>query len=125
MATISKAWGSESTIMNAVSVTTGSLSSAVDLKTNGFEGAVVTVSATFGTTDDLDIEVLSSNDDSTYDDATYGVTRFVMPHTNSATKRTSFVVRDLPCFKLYCKRTGTTDTITVTAKAMPWRWSSA
>lgn len=59
MATISKSWGTESTIINAASVTTGTLSSAVDLKTNGYEGAVITISAAFSTTDDLDIEVLA------------------------------------------------------------------
>ncbi len=43
MATISKSWGTETTIMNAVSVTTGSYSSDVDLETNGYEGAHVIV----------------------------------------------------------------------------------
>jgi hypothetical protein len=123
--TISKIWDSEQTIINAAAVTTGTLSSAVDLKTNGYEGALVTISATFSTTDDLDIEVLSSNDGSAFDDLTYGIFSMRMPHTDSATKQISFVIKDLPQFKLNVKRSGSTDTITVTAKAMPWRYQSA
>ena len=123
--TISESWGSEQTIINAAAVTTGTLSSDVDLKTNGYEGAVVTISATFSTTDDLDIEVLNSNDGSAYDDLTYGMFAIRMPHTDSATKQMSFVIKDLAHFKLNVKRSGATDTITVTAKAMPWRYQSA
>jgi hypothetical protein len=94
------------------------------LRTNGYEGAVITISAAFSTTDDLDIEVLSSNDDTTYDDISYGIFSIRMPKTNSATKRMSFVIKDLPYFKLNVKRSGSTDTITVTVKVMPWRYQS-
>jgi hypothetical protein len=123
--TISKIWDSEQTIINAAAVTTGTLSSAVDLKTNGYEAATITISATFSTTDDLDIEVLNSNDGSAYDDLTYEIFSIRMPHTDSATKQISFIIKDLPQFKLNVKRSGSTDTITVTAKAMPWRYQSA
>lgn len=111
--------------MNAVAVTTGSYSSDVDLETNGYEGGHITISAAFSTTDDLVIEVEASLDGSNYDSDTYGLLSFTMPHTDSATKQISFVIKDVAHFRLYCKRSGSTDTITVTAKVQPWRWQSA
>jgi len=124
MATISKSWGSESTIMDTVSVTTGSSSSDVDLETLGYEGAHVTVDADFPSTptDNLIVEVLASLDGTNYDDtALFGFTIDKGTDPNQV----SFVVKDVAHFKLYCKRDGSTDTITVTAKVQPWRYQSA
>lgn len=124
MATISKSWSSETTIMNAVSVTTGSYSSAVDLETNGYEGAHVTVDADFpaSPTDDLEVHVQASLDGSTWDDT--AITSFVIDNGTDA-NQVSFVVKDVAHFRLYCKRSGSTDTITVTAKYQAWRYQSA
>jgi len=124
MATISKSWGSESTIMNAVSVTTGSWSSDVDLETNGYEGAHVVVDADFPSspTDNLIVEVRGSLDGTNCDDTalfSFTIDKGTDPN------QVSFVVKDLAHFKLYCKRDGSTDTITVTAKVQPWRYQSA
>ena len=124
MATISKSWGSESTIMNAVSVTTGSLSDDVDLETLGYEGAHVTVDADFpvSPTDNLIVEVLASLDGTNYDDTplfSFAIDKATDPN------QVSFIVKDVAHFKLYCKRDGSTDTITVTAKVQPWRYQLA
>ena len=123
MATISKSWSSETTIMNAVSVTTGSYSSAVDLETNGYEGAHVTVDADFPTspTDDLEVYVQASLDGSTWDDT--AITSFVIDNGTDP-NQVSFIVKDVAHFRLYCKRSGSTDTITVTAKYQAWRYQS-
>lgn len=124
MATISKSFGSETTIMNAVAVTTGSWSDDVDLETNGYEGAHVIVDADFpaSPTDNLTVEVRASLDGSNYDDTalfSFKVDKGTDPN------QVSFVIKDVAHFKLYCKRDGSTDTITVTAKYQPWRYSSA
>jgi len=124
MATISKSWGSETTIMDAVSVTTGSWSSDVDLETNGYEGAHVTVDANFAAspTDNLVVEVRASIDATNYDDTalfSFRVDKDTDPN------QVTFIVKDVAHFKLYCKRDGSTDTITVTAKYQPWRYTSA
>lgn len=124
MATISKSWDSETTIMDAVSVTTGSWSSDVDLETNGYEGAHVTVDANFpaSPTDNLIVEVRASIDATNYDD-----TALFSFHIDKDTdpNQVTFIVKDVAHFKLYCKRDGSTDTITVTAKYQPWRYTSA
>ncbi|MCJ7674602.1 MAG: hypothetical protein MUO33_05560 [Sedimentisphaerales bacterium] len=124
MATISKSFGSETTVMNAVAVTTGSWSDDVDLETNGYEGAHVVVDADFpaSPTDNLIVEVRASLDGTNYDDTalfSFKVDKGTDPN------QVSFVIKDVAHFKLYCKRDGSTDTITVTAKYQPWRYSLA
>jgi len=124
MATISKSFGSETTIMNAVAVTTGSWSDDVDLETSGYEGAHVIVDADFpaSPTDNLIVEVRASLDGSNYDDTalfSFKVDKGTDPN------QVSFVIKDVAHFKLYCKRDGSTDTITVTAKYQPWRYASS
>lgn len=121
--TISKEWGSETTIMNAVAVTGGSYSSGVDLETGGYEGAQVTMEADFpGTpTDDLEVYVQASLDGTNYDDTalySFAIDKDTDPN------QVTFKVPDVAHFRLYCKRSGSTDTITVTAKHKPWRWQS-
>lgn len=123
MATISRSFGSETTIMNAVAVTTGSWSDDVDLETNGYEGAHVIVDADFpaSPTDNLIVEVRTSLDGSNYDDTalfSFKVDKGTDPN------QVSFVIKDVAHFKLYCKRDGSTDTITVTAKYQAWRYVS-
>ena len=124
MATISKSWGSETTIMNAVGVTTGSWSSNVDLETSGYEGTHVTVDADFpaSPTDNLIVEVRASLDGTNYDDT--ALSSFTIDKGTDP-NQVSFIVKDVAHFKLYCKRDGSTDTITVTAKCQPWRFTSA
>ena len=124
MATISKVWGTETIIMNAVSVTTGSYSSDVDLETNGYEGAHVTADADFpaSPTDNLEVYVQGSLDGTNYDDT--ALCSFVVDKGTDP-NQVSFIIKDVAHFRLYCKRSGSTDTITVTAKYQPWRYGSA
>jgi hypothetical protein len=123
MATISKVWGSETTIMNAVAVTTGSYSDAVDLETNGYEGAHVIVDADFpaSPTDNLEVYMQASLDGTNWDDT--ALFSFVVDKGTDP-NQVSFIVKDVARFRLYCKRSGSTDTITVTAKYQAWRWQS-
>lgn len=123
MSTISKSWSSESTIMNAVSVTTGSASSDIDLETNGYEGAHVTVDADFpaSPTDNLVVEVQASLDGTDDDDTPMSK---VTIKNNIDPNQISFIVKDVAHFRLYCYRDGSTDTIAVTAKYKAWRHES-
>ena len=124
MPTISKDWSSESTIINAASVTTGTNSSNVDLETNGYEGAHVTVDADFpaSPTDNLTVEVYPSLDGTNYDDTPI----FTQEIDNGTDpNQISMIIRDVAHFRLTVKRSGSTDTITVTAKYQAWRWNSA
>lgn len=124
MATIKKNWQTEQTLMDAVAVTTGSWSSDVDLETDGMEGAHLTVDADFpaSPTDNLVVEVRASLDGTNYDDTplySFEVANDTDPN------QVSFVVKDVAHFKLFCKRSGTTDTITVTAKCQRWNYITA
>ncbi|MFB0523910.1 MAG: hypothetical protein ACETVZ_00090 [Phycisphaerae bacterium] len=121
MSTIKKNWLAEQTIMDAVAVTTGSWSSDVDLETDGCEGAHVIVDADFvaSPTENLIVEVRASLDATNYDDTplySFEVDKGTDPN------QVSFVVKDIAHFKLYCKRSGTTETITVTAKCQRWNY---
>jgi len=124
MATIKKNWQSEETIINAASVTTGTWSSDVDLETDGMEGAHVTVEADFpaGPTDNLVVEVRGSLDGTNYDDTP--LYSFEIDN-DSDPNQVSFIVKDVAHFKLYCYRSGSTDTITVTAKCQRWNYITA
>jgi len=124
MATIKKNWQSEVSIINAASVTTGTWSSDVDLETDGCEGAHVTVDADFPSspTDNLTVEVRASLDGTNYDDTPlckFEISKGTDPN------QVSFIVKDVAHFKLYVYRSGSTDTITVTAKCQRWNYITA
>ena len=124
MATIKKSWQTEETIINAASVTTGTWSSDVDLETDGMEGAHITVDADFpaGPADNLVVEVRASLDGTNYDDVplySFEIDKDTDPN------QVSFVIRDVAHFKLYVYRSGSTDTITVTAKCQRWNYVTA
>jgi len=124
MATIKKNWQSEQTIINSVGVTTGTWSDDIDLETDGCEGAHVTVEADFpeSPTDNLVVEVRGSLDGTNYDDTP--LYSFEIDN-DSDPNQVSFIVKDVAHFKLYCYRSGSTDTITVTAKCQRWNYITA
>jgi len=121
MATAYKKWAASTTLLNAASITTGTASVAVDLATLGYEGAHVTVLADFPATptDHLDVEVQASIDGTNWDVTPLAAIRL---DKASDPNQASFIIRDVAHFRLYCKRSGSTDTITVTVKARPWRY---
>jgi hypothetical protein len=124
MATIRKNFQSEQTIIDAIGVTTGTWSDDVDLETLGCEGAHVTIDADFPASpaDNLVIEVRASLDGTNYDDTP--IYKFEVDKTTDP-NQVSFVVKDVAHFKLYCHRSGSTDTITVTAKCRRWNYVTA
>lgn len=121
---VKKEWAAEATIMNAVAVTTGSNSSNVDLETGGYEGTHVTVEGDFpgSPSDDLEVYVQASLDGSNYDDT--ALYSFVIDKDTDP-NQASLIIKDVAHFRLFVKRSGSTDTITVTVKQQSWRWQSA
>jgi len=105
------------TIMNGVSVTTGSNSSDVDMTRR--TGAHVTVEADFpgSPVDDLTVQLQGSLDGSNYDDVP--VSEFDIDNATDPSQ-ISLIVEKLAHFRIRCFRTGSTDTITVTIKHMLW-----
>jgi len=124
MATAYKKWAEAIVLLNAAAITTGTPSVAVDLATLGYDGAHVTVLADFPATptDHLDVEVQSSIDGTAWDVTPIAAIRL---DKASDPNQASFIIRDVAHFRLYCKRSGSTDTITVTVKARPWRYGKS
>jgi len=130
MATISKSWGSDTYIeatdstYTTLSGTTEEYSSDVDLETDGYEGAVVTAEVDFDATptDDVIVSVYASLDGSNYD--TEPLFSFTIDNGTDPAQ-VSFVVTDVPHFRLGIKQTGSTDSHDVRAHYQPWRWQSA
>lgn len=123
MSVSKKNWSAAITIMDNVAVTTGSDSNNVDLETEGYEGAHVTVYADFpgSPTDKLVVEVRGSLDGASPDKTPmYKQTLDNDPDPNSI----SLIIKDVAHFDLRCYRDGTTDTITVTIKYKAWNWAT-
>jgi len=91
--------------------------------TNGYEGAHVIVEADFpvSPTDDLVVEVQASTDGTNWDDTP--ALSFTIENSTDP-NQVSIIIRDFAYWRLYCYRSGSTDTITVTAKYRAWNWSS-
>jgi len=124
MSQIGKLWGSLTVIANAVSVAgTMVYTSAVDLETNGYEGAHVTIYADFpaSPTDHLDWWAFGSLDGSAWD-----ATAFTAGQIDKGTdpNQISIIIRDVARFRIGMKRSGATDTITVTVKHKSWKWQN-
>lgn len=109
--------------LNGASVTTGTNSDLVDLTQH--EGAHVTIDADFPPTpvDDLTVEVYpTANGGTDYDDTpshSFNISR------NTDPNQVSFIVEKVAGFRVRVKRTGTTNTITVTMKYRRWQWATA
>lgn len=126
MATISKSWSAETQIIGTgdgwvtLSGTTESLSSDVDLETNGYEGAHVIVEVNFDSTptDDVDVKIYGSLDGTNYDDTALNSQRI---DKDTDPNQVSFVVKDLAHFRLGVVQTGNTDTHDIRAYYQAWR----
>lgn len=129
MATISKSWGSQTQIegtgdgWTTLSGTTEEYSADVDLETNGYEGAHVTVEIDYDTspTDEVKIKLYGSLDGSNYDDTPV----WEMQRDKSVDpQQLSFIVKDLAHFRLGFQQIGSTDSHNVRAYFQPWRYTS-
>lgn len=127
MATISKTWGSPTTIMNAEGLAdaTEEYTSDVDLETNGYEASHVTVDCTFGTTPEygLIVSIYGSIDGTNYDDVAIFSQEIGL--VSATTIQISLVIKDLAHFRIGVKQGGTvTNDATVTIIHQSWRYES-
>ena len=130
MATIKKNWASQSQIegtgdgYTTLSGTTEEYSADVDLETNGYEGAHVTVEIDYDATptDEVKIKLYGSLDGSNYDDTPI----WEMQADKSVDpQQLSFIVKDLAHFRLGFQQTGSTDSHNVRAYVQPWNYITA
>ena len=101
---------------------TGQSSENIDL--SQWEGVHCYVQADFppGPTDDLVIEVLSSNDGGTTYDS-IPIFSFTVDNSNG-NDNVSFIVTSVYSFKVLFKSSGATDTINVLFRYRKWRWET-
>jgi len=130
MATIKKNWASQSQIegvsdaYTTLSGTTEEYSSDVDLETNGYEGAHMTVEIDYDATptDEVKIKLYGSLDGSNYDDTPI----WEMQADKSVDpQQLSFIVKDLAHFRLGFQQTGSTDSHDVRAYVQCWNYQSS
>lgn len=129
MATISRNWVSQSQIIGAsngyvtLSGTTESYSSDVDLETNGYEGAHVTVEINYdgSPTDEVKVRLYGSLDGSNYDDTPIWE---MEGDSNVDPQQLSLVIKDLAHFRIGVQQTGSTDSHDVRAYVQCWNYQS-
>ena len=129
MATIKKSWASLSQIIGTgdgfitLSGTTESYSSDVDMETNGYEGAHVTVEINYDAspTDEVKIKLYGSLDGSNYDDTPV----WEMQADKSVDpEQLSIIIKDLAHFRIGIQQTGSTDSHDVRAYVRCWNYQS-
>ncbi|OHB77103.1 MAG: hypothetical protein A2Z25_11870 [Planctomycetes bacterium RBG_16_55_9] len=129
MATINKNWDSQSQIMGTddgyvtLSGTTESYSSDVDMETNGYEGAHVTVEINYDAspTNEVHIKLYGSLDGANYDDTPIWE---IQGDKSIDPQQLSFLVKDLAHFRIGVKQTGSTDSHDVRAYVQCWNYQS-
>jgi len=130
MATIKKNWASQSQIegtgdgYTTLSGTTEEYSSDVDMETNGYEGAHVTVEIDYDATptDEVKIKLYGSLDGSNYDDTPIWE---MQADKGVDPQQLSFIIKDLAHFRLGFQQTGSTDSHNVRAYVQPWNYITA
>lgn len=130
MATIKKNWASQSQIEGTgdgytiLSGTTEEYSADVDLETNGYEGAHVTVEIDYDATptDEVKIKLYGSLDGSNYDDTPIWE---MQADKGVDPQQLSFIIKDLAHFRLGFQQTGSTNSHNVRAYVQPWNYITA
>ncbi len=130
MATISKNWSSQSQIIGTgdgyitLSGTTESFSSDVDLATNGYEGAQLTVEIDYDSspTDQVAIKLYGSPDGSNYDDTPICQ---MQGDKSIDPQQLSFIIKDLAHFKIGVRQTGSTNSHNVKAYIRCWNYQTS
>jgi len=129
MATNKKNWTSTSQVIGtgdgyiALSGTTESFSSDVDLETNGYEGAHVIVEIDYDATptDEVEISFYGSLDGFNYDDTPLWNVR---GDKSVDPQQLSFIIKDVAHFRVGVKQTGGTDSHNVRAYVRSWNYST-
>lgn len=130
MATIQKNWAAMSQIIGSgdgyvtLSGTTEAFSSDVDMETNGYEGAHVTVEINYdaGPTDQVMIKLYGSLDGANYDDTPIWEMEGDM---TVDPQQLSFIIKDLAHFRIGVQQSGAVDSHDVRAYVQPWNYTSS
>jgi len=129
MTTINKNWGSQTQIIGTgdgyitLSGTTESYSTDVDMETNGYEGAHVTIEIDHDNspTDEVKIKLYGSLDGSNYDDTPI----LEMQGDKSVDpQQLSFIIKDPAHFRIGVQQTGSTDSHNVRAYVQCWNYQT-
>ncbi len=132
MATAKKIWKGEVTLAatNGYGAAVADLAadgaydytSGIDLETDGYEGAVISLEAdSSGTTDNIIISCYGSTDGgATFDNEP--IYSIELDATSGADLQLSFIIRDYPHVRFGVKTTGTTDTFDYRIIWDAWRW---
>ena len=127
MATISPSWTEAVNLHTSGTVAAGaSATDDIDLDDLTADAVHVTIEIVFGGSVDGDVivEVFGSSDSGTNDD-TISIASFVIKAENSATKRASFTIKDVPYIAVKVTNQDTTDNVTYDSW-FAWRnWASA
>jgi hypothetical protein len=129
MATISKKWSPQNQIegtgdgYTTLSGTTEEYSADVDLETDGYEGAHVTVEISYdgSPTDEVKIKLYGSLDGTNFDDTPVWETQ---GDKSINPQQLSFIIKDLAYFRLGFQQTGSTNSHDVRAYAQCWNYQS-
>lgn len=129
MAVISKNWNSQSQMIGTgdgyitLSGTTESYSSDVDLETNGYEGAHVTIEMDYDAspTDEIKVKLYGSLDGSNYDDTPIWE---IQGDHDVDPQQLSFIIKDLAHFRIGVQQSGSTDSHNVRAYVQCWNYIS-
>jgi hypothetical protein len=129
MTTINKNWNSQAQIVGTgdgyvtLSGTTESYSTDVDMETNGYEGAHVTIEIDYDSspTDEVKIKLYGSLDGSNYDDTPI---LEIQGDKSVDPQQLSFIVKDLAHFRIGVQQTGSTDSHNVRGYVQCWNYQS-
>jgi len=110
------------TVMNAVSVTTGSDSEAIPIAASGYDAVAILVTADFpvSPTDDLNVNFYASLDGITW--STQNVQSVTLDSGTDPSREMVLIDEPYPYVKATAARSGSTDTITVTIEYVGIRY---
>lgn len=127
MATINPTWTLNQNLhTSGIVAAAASATDDIDLDTSGYDAVLITIEVTFGGTPDGDcsIAVLSSSNSGS-DDDTEALYSFSLEEATSATKRISFVVKDVPYIAVKLTNNDSADNVTYDSWYAGRQWTSA
>lgn len=127
MATITPTWTENQNLHSSGTVAAAaSATDDIDLDTADFDAVLIVIEIVFGGSPDADctIEIFGSANSGT-DDDTEALYSFSLAEDTSATKRISFVVKDVPYIAVKLTNNDSTDNVTYDSWYAGRKWTSA
>lgn len=100
--------------------------SVVNLLTSGYEGVQVFCEVEFDSTptDDIEVKVYASLDDSDFDTIPLYSTSIDTTDDSGEITRITMIIKDVAYFKVVMAQNGSTDSHDVRAYVRPWYWTN-